>query len=253
MQTGSRVRVRGSVARTPWVRVDYGAGLVRAVVETVNPSTQGAQIVGKRLVSVRAVVAGVGVLVVSLATGCGLNQSSSAVTSRPAELVVWGDPDPENDGLYPAVRDVNNVEDRWIVVGTDGRVQFSNGKVCTGCTVEDATISLSGTPRMNIRYSTGPNDDGPRRPFLVSTDGFYIELVTSGEAVTFQEEDVVFEENDDPSDDLAVQADTTPNPAVEEGGGSSSRTGLCGAGLIGVLPLTLLGLVLMPRARRRRV
>jgi hypothetical protein len=197
----------------------------------------------------RTAVIGLGLAVLSLAGGCGLTQNDTR--QLPTEVVVWGDPDPENEEQFTSVRDANDVSDRWVLIGTDGQVEFSNGLVCRECTVSDATISLSGTPRMNIRFGTGPDGEGERRPFLVSTDGFYIELVTSGDSVTFQEEEAVFEENDDPSDDLAERVDTMANPTLGDQGGSSGFS-LCGAGVIGFLPLMLLGLVLTPRTRRRR-
>ena len=131
----------------------------------------------------------------------------------PAEVVVWGDPDAGNNETFWAVRDADDSELAYLVVGTDGRVQFSNGKVCNVCAVENSTILVDGMPRMNIRFSSGPDGEGNRYPFLVSTDGFYIELVAdTGDAVIFQAEDTVFEEEDDPSDDLAERAGTIANP-----------------------------------------
>jgi hypothetical protein len=197
----------------------------------------------------RAAVLGLVLAGLGLTGGCGLFPSDTR--QLPTEVVVWGDPDPENDGEFTSVRDANDVSDRWVLIGTDGQVQFSNGKVCRECSVADATILVNETPRINIRYSTGPDGAGERRPFLVSTDGFYIELVTSGDSVTFQEEEAVFEQDDDPSDDLAERVGTTPNPTLEDQGDSGGFS-LCGAGVIGFLPLTLLGLVLTPWARRRR-
>ncbi|MCP4591868.1 MAG: hypothetical protein GY842_14120, partial [bacterium] len=117
---------------------------------------------------------------------------------------------------YASVRDANDAEDRFVLIGSGGEVQFNIGKMCDACTVEGATILVDGEERMLIRFSTGPDGEGERRPFLVSTDGFYIELVTEGEVVLFQEEDVRFEEPDDATDDLARRVGTIPNPALED-------------------------------------
>jgi hypothetical protein len=158
---------------------------------------------------------------------------------------VWGDPASDSEGT--TIRDVNDLEDRFVVVGAEGGVQFSDGTVCSDCTVTDATIRIDNTARMHIRFGTGPGGGDVRRPYLVSTDGFYIELVGAEGGVTFQEEDLRFEEPDDPPDDLAEQVGTTQNPLVAQ-----SRTApLCGPALVLFAPLTALGMAFMRRGSRR--
>jgi hypothetical protein len=148
-------------------------------------------------------------------TGCDFLGDGNRITELPAEVVVWSDPDAGNESAYLSVRDANDIEDRFILIGTGGEVQFSTGKVCNLCEAQGATIAIEGTPRVNIRFGVGPDGVGPRRPFLVSTDGFYIQLVSDGETVAFQEEGVRFEDDDNLADDLAQPAGSVPNPALD--------------------------------------
>lgn len=157
------------------------------------------------------VLVGVMAVIVGGLVGCDTNPN--LVKELPAELVLWGDPDPDNNATFAYVRDINDMDYRHITIGANGTVQFSNFKICNVCGVDESTILINGEPQINIRFSTGPDGVGERRPFLVSADGFYIELVQTDSTISFQEEDVVFEENDDPSDDLAERIGTTPNPA----------------------------------------
>ncbi len=143
-----------------------------------------------RPLGLAAVVTGI----VALA-GCGLLSSGDGTTSRqPPELVVWGDP--ASDEQHPLIRDANNISDRGVFVGTDGQVVFSAGGVCDTCTVQRAIISVDGAPVVAIRF--GPDRGGANvpRPYLVSadSDAYMIQLVSAGEAVTFQKTDEPFEE-----------------------------------------------------------
>ena len=148
-------------------------------------------------------------------TGCDTG-GGGRITQLLPEVVVWGDPNPDNDSTYWSIRDVNNAFDRFAVIGTGGEVEFSNGKVCNTCDVEGSTILIDGTPRVNLRFGTGPDGGDERRPFLVSIDGYYVELVSDGDVIMFQEEEERFEEDDDPSDDLAERVSTMPNPTLEQ-------------------------------------
>ncbi len=168
-----------------------------------------------RRVSVGAVLAGVTTVVLGGALGCNAKPGGPRVPALPDELVVWGDPDPDNPETYASIRDVHDQDDVFVVIGTNGQVQLANEKVCNICEVQGSTILIDGTPRINIRFSSGPDGFGPRRPFLVSTDAFYIELVGDETSITFQEENVRFEEDDNLTDDLAVRVGTIPNPALE--------------------------------------
>ncbi len=163
-------------------------------------------------------VIGAGLMVGMLSGSLGCRTGDSgAITDLPAEIVVWGDTDPENDEAFASIRDANDVDDRFVVIGTNDQVQFSNSRVCNTCTVEGYTISVDGTPRVNIRFSSGPDGFGTRRPFLVSTDGYYVQLLLGDDNnYTFQEVDQRFEDPDNLSDDVGVRVGTIANPAVEE-------------------------------------
>jgi hypothetical protein len=163
-------------------------------------------------------VIGAGLMVGMLSGSLGCKSGdSNAITDLPAEIVVWGDTDPDNDAAFASIRDANDVDDRFVVIGTNDQVQFSNSRVCNTCTVDGYTISVDGTPRVNIRFSSGPDGFGVRRPFLVSTDGFYVQLLLGDDKnYTFQEVDQRFEDPDNLTDDVAVQVGTIPNPALDE-------------------------------------
>ena len=170
----------------------------------------------RQRVSAGVCVVGAGVMLTITLTGCDLFGGGNRITELPAEVVIWSDPDPDNEDTYWSIRDVNDDPARFVVIGTGGEVQFNIGKVCNVCDVDGATIAIDGTPRMNIRFGLGPDGTGPRRPFLVATDGFYIELVSEGDSITFQEEDLRFEENDNSSDDLAQPVGVIPNPTLND-------------------------------------
>ncbi|MCP4594727.1 MAG: hypothetical protein GY842_28680, partial [bacterium] len=168
----------------------------------------------RQQVAMGYVLAGMVAVCGCVVTGCDTLGGGGGITELPADVVVWGDADTENDATYASIRDANDLEDRFVLIGSEGEVQFNIGKVCEACTVEGSVILVDGEERILIRFGTGPDTEGERRPFLVSTDGFYIELVTEGEVVLFQEEDVRFEEPDDATDDLARRVGTIPNPAL---------------------------------------
>lgn len=147
-----------------------------------------------RYISIRWMLVAACLVALGAPIGCGLlGDRGTEVTTRPDEFVVWGDP--TGDDANPLVRDANNLVDRGVFVGTDGRVQFSAGMVCTTCTVERAIISLDGEPIASIRF--GPDRDGAdvRRPYLVSADrdAYLVQLVSEGESVVFQKTDEPFE------------------------------------------------------------
>jgi hypothetical protein len=128
--------------------------------------------------------------------GCGLLSSGGGGSTdrQPPELVVWGDP--AGNDQHPLIRDANNLPDRGVFVGSDGRVVFSAGGVCDTCTVQRAIISLAGTPVAAIRFGPDRGGANVRRPYLVSadSDAYMIQLVSVGEAVSFQKTDEPFEE-----------------------------------------------------------
>ena len=128
--------------------------------------------------------------------GCGLLSSGGGGSTdrQPPELVVWGDP--AGNDQHPLIRDANNLPDRGVFVGSDGRVVFSAGGMCDTCTVQRAIISLAGTPVAAIRFGPDRGGANVRRPYLVSadSDAYMIQLVSVGEAVSFQKTDEPFEE-----------------------------------------------------------
>jgi hypothetical protein len=113
---------------------------------------------------------------------------------RPEALLVWGDP--QSDEIHPLVRDVNNLANRGIFVGTNGMIQFSNGQVCTVCSAKGPIISVDDEPVIAIRF--GPDRDGAdrRRPYLASLDdgATYIQILDGQEGIIFEETEVRFEE-----------------------------------------------------------
>lgn len=119
---------------------------------------------------------------------------TGGTSEQPEQYIVWGDP--ITSDTHPLIRDVNNIADRGILVGTDGRVVFSINLICTDCTVEGPYLSLDGEPAMAFRF--GPDRDGAdiRRPYLVSNDedGHYIQLVSENDAITFQKTSEPFEQ-----------------------------------------------------------
>ena len=171
----------------------------------------------QRNVTVCIVLVGTATILSGGLSGCtttGTGQVADPQAEPQTEFIVWGDPDPNNTETHWAIRDVNNVSTRFAAISADGDVYFSSNQMCNDCEVTDATILVGGTPRTNIRFGPGI-EGGERRPFLVSIDGYYIEMVSEGDAVVFQEEDVPFEEDDDPGDDLAERVNTTTNPTLE--------------------------------------
>jgi hypothetical protein len=185
--------------------------------------------------------------------GCGLLQTGGGGTvdtsTLPAEYVVWGDP--ASDDQHPLVRDANNLSDRGLFVGSDGRVVFSAGNVCDSCTVERAVISVNEVPLVAIRFGPDLNGENVRRPYLVSADeaAVLIQLVSEGDAIVFQETDEPFEDPDDSSDDLAVVDGVVENPDYNPP--NQGLLGSCGQGMLLWAPLTALGIGLMYAGRRR--
>lgn len=183
-------------------------------------------------------------------------------------LVIWGDP--AGDAQSDAVRDVTDSAQRFVFIGTDGFVQFDNGTICGTCEVDGSTVAY-GNLEMNIRFGPGPSGGEGRKPFLVSTDGFYMRLVEgTGGDMTIEKTDTPFEDPDDASDDLAGQDGTVANAApgdypdddlaevdgtVANPAGETSSGGLlgsCAPGMLMWTPLTALGIGLMYVGRRRR-
>jgi len=188
---------------------------------------------------------------VAFSPGCQTG-TGGGITELPADIVVWRDPDTGDTGT--TVRDVNNDEERFIVVGTNGRVQFVAGgtvSVCNDCNTEGATIELGSGQLIDIRFGVGVVGDDTRRPFLVDHEfGEFIELVGGGaESITFQPTGQAFEEPDDPDDDLAQVAGQIENPTEQAASGGSGSTPLCGA--LGKLIPVVLGLLVLLGWRRR--
>jgi len=207
---------------------------------------------------------------VSVGDSVAFQKTDEPFETVAATLVIWGDP--AGTAQSDAVRDVTDSPQRFVFVGTDGFVQFDNGTICGTCEVDGPTIAY-GNLDMNIRFGPGPAGGEGRKPFLVSTDGFYVRLVEgSGGVMTIEKTDTPFEDPDDPSDDLAEEDGTVANAApgdypdddlaevdgtvANPAGESSSGGGLlgsCAPGLLMWAPLTALGIGLMYVGRRRRM
>jgi hypothetical protein len=190
----------------------------------------------------------IGVCVILLTTvwlaGCPAQEG--AVTSRPSSLVVWGDPDnPDSQGT--AIRDWSNNSSEFVVVGTDGQVQFADGGVCTVCEadVDNAVIRVDGNT-IDILFGLHPDGDDVRRPYLVDrAANTFVDLGGGGsEAVRFTPTTEAFGEPD--GDNRAVNAGTQSNT----GSRAEEDTGLCGA--LGGFGLGLLLLAPLAGWRRRR-
>ncbi len=187
-------------------------------------------------------------LTVIVVSGCqqfnGIGNRTPA-TGIPERVVVWADPtNAESTGS--SIRDANNDEDRFIVVGTNGAVQFLPGQtVCDDCSVDidNAVIDLGDGNSVDIRFGIGAvGDDTARRPFMVdAASGNFIQLVGGGSSpITFQVTEQPFEDPDDDSDDRAVSAGDASNGTATTGSGAS-QSGLCG--VFGVLPVWAMVLV----------
>ncbi|MCH7812592.1 MAG: hypothetical protein IID40_01095 [Planctomycetes bacterium] len=187
--------------------------------------------------------------------GCQNQGSGGGPTELPNSVVVYSDPqDPERQGSN--VRDANNDDDSFVLIGSNGKVQFMpTPTVCNDCSVTGATITLDGDQLIDIRFGLAPDGTGSRRPFLVDrTSGNFIQLVGGGSSsVTFQVTETVFEEPDDSTDDLADEAGTIDNPAAAaDTGGTGGIIGqFCGA-TGAMLPLILLGMLALRFSARRR-
>jgi hypothetical protein len=177
----------------------------------------------------------------------------------PAKIVVWQDPaNPDSQGT--SIRDVNNDAERFVVIGTDGEVQFVNGttfSIATDITanVDDASIPV-GNGTVDIRFGAAPSDPTDRRPFLVDrASGYFIQLVGGNGDVTFQVTNAPFEDPNDPTDDRAIAAGEDDNPLATAASPNTATTNvlnnLCGIGGAGMIPVTLLGLLGLRFARRR--
>ena len=163
--------------------------------------------------------------------GCQTQQSQSRVVP-PKNIVVWEDPDTGDQGQ--TIRDANNDEDRFVVVGTNGRVQFlPGGEVCRACDtdIDNARIDLGDGHLVDLRFGVGAVGDDVRRLFLVdAASGNFIQLVGGGDKdVTFQVTTEPLEEPNDDSDDRALAAGEAPNPAAGESQSQSREVPLCGA------------------------
>jgi len=183
--------------------------------------------------------------------GCQSSGSRGGGTQLPADVVVWGDPE-DLDNRGRNIRDVDNVDEKHVLIGTDGSVQFSSNPptVCNDCEadIDNATIDLGGGNLIDLRFGTAPGST-ERRPFLVDrATGNFIRLV---EQATFQVRDEPFEDPDDSSDDLAVAVDETANPAVSSRSSGSTGSGLCGALGTWMIPMSLGGMLLMRPLGRR--
>ena len=193
-----------------------------------------------------------GALAVGL-TGCQSQASGGGDgPSLPKKVVVWGDPeDLSNQGRD--IRDANNDGDSYVLIGTNGRVQFMPIlRVCDDCDVEGATITLGSGQLIDIRFGVGPDGQGARRPFLVDrASGEFVELLGGGDStVRFNRADALFEDPDDSSDDLAQAVGETATPVVADN--VDRNSGLCGALGAWMIPMTLAGLLLMRLVRPRR-
>jgi len=179
--------------------------------------------------------------------GCQ-TQGGGGAAQFPAEIIVWEDPESGNQGS--PIRDANNDPERFVVVGTNGRVQFvQDSSVCTDCMTEGATIDLGEGNLIDIRFGVGVVGDDVRRPFLVDrTYGTFVQLVEEGGGIIFQPTDTPFEEPNDRTDDMAKAAGSEANPTITSTGARTAP--LCG--LLGaMMPLTVLALLGLRLLRRR--
>ncbi len=182
--------------------------------------------------------------------GCQ-NQGSGKPVSVPARIVIWEDPGAGGQGQ--TIRDANNDENRYVVIGTDGTVQFfPDETVCNDCeaNIDEAQIDLGNGDLIDLRFGVGATGDDVRRLFLVDVaSGNFVQLLGGGEEdVTFQVTTEPLEEPNDDSDDRAIAVGDGPNPTASDS--SSSRTTLCGAVGLGTLGPMFLAL-LVPMWRRR--
>ncbi|MCP4248506.1 MAG: hypothetical protein GY778_15770 [bacterium] len=187
--------------------------------------------------------------------GCQNQGSGGGPTELPDSVVVFSDPE-NSERQGSNIRDANNDDESFVMIGSNGKVQFLPvPTVCNDCTVEGATITLDGGQLIDIRFGLAPDGTGSRRPFLVDrTSGEFIELLGGGsDPVEFSRSGAVFEEPDDSSDDLAVEAGTTDNPAASaDTGGQGGLLGqFCGA-TGAMFPVILLGMLALRFAGRRR-
>lgn len=187
--------------------------------------------------------------------GCQNQGSGGGPTELPNRVVVYSDPeDSERQGSN--IRDANNDDDSFVLIGSNGKVQFMpTPSVCNDCSVTGATITLEGDQLIDIRFGLAPDGTGSRRPFLVDrASGNFIQLVGGGSSsVTFQVTEEAFEDPNDRSDDLAVEASTISNPAASaDTGGQGGIIGqFCGA-TGAMLPVILLSMLAWRFSARRR-
>ncbi|MFH0983344.1 MAG: hypothetical protein V2A79_17635 [Planctomycetota bacterium] len=203
---------------------------------------------------------------VVLSSGCQ-GQSTSLLGgggSKPkpsAKIVVWQDPAiPDSEGTN--IRDANNDAARFVVIGTDGQVDFVNSNsflIARDITadVQDASIQV-GSGIIDIRFGVAPSNATDSRAFLVDrASGHFIQLVGGTSDVTFQVTETQFEDPNDPTDDQAVAAGEADNPLVTAASSNTPTTNvlnnLCGVGGAGMIPVVLLGLLGLRFARRRRL
>ena len=208
-----------------------------------------------RLGLVLAVVAGL--------SGCqstnGILGGTSTKPKPSAQIVVWQDPaDPASEGTN--VRDVDNDPTRFVVIGTDGQVDFVHNtsfRIAQGITADVQSASIQvGTGTIDIRFGLAPGNTTDRRPYLVDrVSGNFIQLVGGTNDVTFEVTTAPFENPDDASDDRAVDAGAADNPLVQAASPNSAGTNalnkLCGIGGAAMMLPTLLGMLGLRFAHRR--
>lgn len=189
----------------------------------------------------------------ALMTACQSQPAGgSGRTDRPSQIVIWEDP--LDGGQGTAVRDANNDPERFVVIGTNGAVQFiPDGTVCSDCDTTDATIDVGEGNLIDIRFGVSSVGDDARRPFLVDrASGNFVQLIGGGSSnVTFQVTEEPLEDPNDSSDDLAIAAGTDANPQPNTGGTGGPLGSLCGAAG-GILPLFAFCGIAMHIVRQRR-
>jgi hypothetical protein len=209
--------------------------------------------------------------IVSTDSGIEFQKTNTPFEAVAGNVILWGDP--AGNAQSTRVCDATDDPDTFLVVGMDGFVQFDNEEICSDCEVDGSTITYMEDLMIDIRFGDSEQDDGTRKPFLVSADGFLVRLVTGDDGVTFEETQDAFEDPDDssddlaeeageeqndtpgdfPSDDLGVDVGTVVNP---DASGDQGRIGIddlvCGPSMLLFAPLTAAALVMLRFTRRRR-
>ena len=189
----------------------------------------------------------------------GILGGTSTKPKPSAQIVIWQDPaDPVSEGTN--IRDVNNDSTRFVVIGTDGQVDFVHDTsflIARNITadVQNASIQV-GTGTIDIRFGLAPGNTTDRRPYLVDrASGNFIQLIGGDNDVTFQVTTTPFEDPNDATDDQAVDAAAADNPLVTASSPNSASTNffnnLCGIGGAAMMLPTLLGMLGLRFAHRR--